>query len=275
MTLTATERLLACFSWCLSLGFLTFTLGNLLITACWIIDLKFQPLDMIPTFWTVGLEEEDEGGGGVRCYSICLHTLTLRMMRPHTYIYSFQTIKAASQKWDPYKTCIFEKTQRESLYFFWWRCTPGDTGHCCFCLPYACNNKTPCVPWATYCSFSSTLLWLRSDVSADMFIVRAVSGPSIHSALCSSCLLDRVMLRLHLKTCWSKDCNCQGWILAELGGVTFFSINTASINGQVLRHKRRHKVKLEGWGGGGWQRWRRRVTSSLNKTNEVNMCHVL
>lgn len=73
-----------------------------------------------------------------------------------------------------------------------------------FYLPYACNYKTPRAPWATYCSFSSSLLLPKSDVSADMFIARVVREPSIHSTLCSSCLFDCVMLRFHLRARWEK-----------------------------------------------------------------------
>lgn len=86
------------------------------------------------------------------------------------------------------------------------------------CLPYACNYKTPRAPRAAYCSFSSSLLWPESDASADMFIVGAVRGPSIHSTLCSSCLFDRVMLGFHLRARRRQDCNYQDWSLAELEG---------------------------------------------------------
>lgn len=100
--------------------------------------------------------------------------------------------------------------------------------------PSSCNYKTPPGPWATYCSFSSTLLWPTSDASADMFTLGAV----IHSTLCSSCQSDRVMLRFHLSACWSEDYNYPDWILAEVEGVTSHSINTGAVNGQVSRHKR-------------------------------------
>lgn len=106
-----------------------------------------------------------------------------------------------------------------------------------FCLPYAYNYKMLCVPWATYCSFSSSLLWPMSDVSADMFIVRAVRGPSIHSTLCSSCLCP-CYVEVSFESTLGEDYNYPDWVLAELDALTFHSINTAAGKGQVWRRKR-------------------------------------
>lgn len=98
---------------------------------------------------------------------------------------------------------------------------------------------------------SHQLLWLRSDVSADMFFVRvrAVNG-AVHS-LCSNRLLDRDMLRIHSRTHWREDCNYHD--VAQLEGVTFYSINTASVHQQVLRSlpwwlRRRELTKTEKMG---------------------------
>lgn len=71
-------------------------------------------------------------------------------------------------------------------------------------------------------------------MSADVFIVRAV----IHSTLCKSCLFDRVTLGFHLRARRREDCNYPDWILAEMGGVTFRSANTAAVSGQVSRRER-------------------------------------
>ncbi len=76
----------------------------------------------------------------------------------------------------------------------------------------SCNYKTPPAPWATYCSSSSTSLWPTSDVSADMFTVRAV----IHSTLCCSCQFDRVVLRFHVRAHWRGDCNYPDWVFGRV-----------------------------------------------------------
>lgn len=125
-----------------------------------------------------------------------------------------QTIRMHPRSVTRTKHVFIQKTQRESMFLLMMKHFGRHRPQLfLFCLHYACNYKTPRVPWATYCSFSSSLLWPKSDLSADIFIVTVFRGPSIHSTLYSSYLFDCGMLRFLFKTIIMQTRFWQSWKL--------------------------------------------------------------
>lgn len=160
---------------------------------------------------TVGLQEE----GGV-CHSICPHGLTPRINGACDNIFFYQSrnlgwISEVCMK------CIYPV---DSFAVFLLITKRRQTKVVFFCLQHACNylNHLTC-PEPHIVVSHQVCYGLKSDASADMFIVR-VRGPFIHSPLCRICVFGRVILRFCLRARWKKTVITQ-WIL------------DASVNGEA------------------------------------------
>lgn len=122
------------FWWWVSPGFLIPTLGNLLITDCWGIDLKFQPLEEL----SHPLDSWPGGGRSKRrrrvLFNLSAHTLILKIrksMRQQIHFHQSRQLGCISEVW-PEQNMFLSRRLKGNLCFFWWRSTLGDSGRSCF-----------------------------------------------------------------------------------------------------------------------------------------------
>lgn len=115
------------FLWCLSPGFLILTLANLLITHCWEYWFEISALrKAAPLFGQLAWRKKEKKEEGV-IQSVLTHTHSedKKSMRQHVHLHQSRQLGHISKVWPAKKHVFIQKTQRESLCFFWWQSTGG------------------------------------------------------------------------------------------------------------------------------------------------------
>lgn len=117
------------FLWCLSPGFLILTLANLLITHCWGYWFEISALrKAAPLFGQLAWrkkEKKEEEEGVIQSVLTHTHSEDKKSMRHHVHLHQSRQLGHISKVWPAKKHVFIQKTQRESLCFFWWQSTGG------------------------------------------------------------------------------------------------------------------------------------------------------